>query len=545
MHSPTMHRFILSTLVALATLSAAAQDTRRMAQAAESHAADHKFMGAVLVAKAGQPLFAQTYGFANLEWQTAFTPDTKFRLGSLTKQFTAAAILLLEERGKLVLDDLVSQHLPDTPPAWQIITIRHLLTHTSGIPNVTSQPGYATWKLRPSPPEQTLAHVRDLPLEFTPGEKFAYSNSGYILLGQLIEHLSGRSYAAFVTDEIFQPLGMTNSGYDSNRALIPHRASGYVPGPDGPTNAPYVDLQFPHAAGGLYSTTHDLVRWTEGVFGGTFLSPASRDKMIAPFKNDYALGVAVKTIDGLKSIEHGGGIEGFNTYLAYHPETRLTVVVLANINGPAAAELAGQLAAIASDQPVTLPSERATVTVSDEILQSYVGIYQLTPQLTITMRFTKGRLTTQLSGQPAFPVFAESETKFFLKVVNAQLEFIKNASGRVTDVVLHQNGRSQKAPRISDTVTEPTAIELPRAVKASYVGTYELSPDFILTITLNGDQLMSQATGQANFPLFPESETKFFFKVVDAQIEFFKNPDGTVPHLILHQAGREMKALRK
>lgn len=452
-----MHRPLLFLLVLLPLVvrSASAPDPQRFAAIVEAAANDQKFMGAVLVSKAGDTLFEQTHGFANLEWKTSFAPHTKFRIGSVTKQFTAAALLLLEEQGKLQLDDRVASHFPDAPDSWKDITLHHLLTHTSGIPSVTSLPDYAKWKLTPSTPAETLAHVRDLPLEFTPGEKFNYSNSGYILLGAVIEHASGVSYEAFITAHLFKPLGMADTGYDSLAAIIPLRASGYIQTPDGLANAPYIDMHFPHGAGGLYSTTRDLVRWTNGVFGGQLLSAASLKKMLTPLHSDYALGVGVKTNRGRKVIAHGGGIEGFNAHLAYYPESRLTVAVLSNVNGPAATELAARLADAAFDETVVLPSERTTATVSDEILKSYVGIYQLTPQHTITMRFAGGQLTTQLTGQPAFPIFPESETKFFLKVVDAQLEFAKDTDGRVTHVTLHQNGRSQKAPRIHDPATQP------------------------------------------------------------------------------------------
>lgn len=540
-----MHRLLLLTLALVLPVAAFAQDLARMTQIVEAQTAGDKFMGSVVVAKAGDILFEKHPGWANLEWKIAHTPATKFRIGSVTKQFTAAAILLLADRGKLQLDDLVSKHLPDAPATWEKVTLYHLLTHTSGIPSVTSQPEYAVWKLSPSTPAESLAHVRDLPLEFTPGEKFAYSNSGYILLGQLIERISGSSYETFVTDSILKPLGMNDSGYDSNSALIAQRASGYVPGPNGLANAPYIDMHFPHAAGGLYSTTHDLLRWVDALFGGKLLSPASFEKMITPFKNDYACGVGVSTVRGRTVIQHGGGIEGFNAHLAYYPDSKLAVAVLANVNGSAASELAGQLAAVAFAEPVTLSEERQARDVPVERLQTYVGVYRLSPQITNSIRLVDGQLTTQLTGQPAFPLFPETESKFFLKVVDAQVEFSTDASGRVTHLTQHQAGRSQKAPRIADTVVERKAIEVAREIKATCVGTYELRPGFDLVITLENDQLMSKATGQPKVPIFPESETRFFFTSVDAQLEFFKNDQGAVTHLVLHQGSHELKGARK
>jgi CubicO group peptidase (beta-lactamase class C family) len=240
-------------------------------------------------------------------------------LGSVTKQFTAAAILLLAEQGKLALEDAVKTHWPNTPAAWDEVTIFHLLTHTSGIPNVTSVADFQQWKMHPSTPEQTLAHVRDKPLDFTPGARMSYSNSGYVLLGLLFERLSGKSYADYLRDNIFEPLGMNDSGYDVSAVILPQRASGYSAGTS--ANAPYTDMTVPHGAGALYSTTEDLLRWTQGLFGGRLLTAASLEKMTSPHQSNYAFGVMVTTADGRLSVSHGGGIEGFNTMLTYYPAT--------------------------------------------------------------------------------------------------------------------------------------------------------------------------------------------------------------------------------
>ncbi|HWS17963.1 MAG TPA: serine hydrolase domain-containing protein, partial [Candidatus Elarobacter sp.] len=266
-------------------------------------------MGSVLVAQDGKVLLDKGYGFANLEWDIPNTPTTKFRLGSVTKQFTAASILLLEERGKLKVEDPVKNYMQDAPAAWDKITIFHVLTHTSGIPSFTSFPDYASTEATPTSPEKLVARFRDKPLEFEPGTKWNYSNSGYVLLGYLVEKISGQSYQDFVQQNIFTPLGMKDSGYDSNSAIIPHRATGYMPGKSGnsPINATYVDMTIPFSAGALYSTTEDLLRWEQGLFGGKVLKQASLAKMITPFKQDYAFGLGVQTVKGHKVIAHSGG----------------------------------------------------------------------------------------------------------------------------------------------------------------------------------------------------------------------------------------------
>jgi CubicO group peptidase (beta-lactamase class C family) len=416
----------------------------RMEQIIESH---QDFMGTVLVARGSDVLLSKGYGSANLEWAIPNAPSVKFRLGSITKQFTAVCILLLEERGKLNINDPVKKYLPDAPAAWDKITIFHLLTHTSGIPSFTGFPDYQATQAAATTPEQLVARFRDKPLEFQPGGKWNYSNSGYALLGYLLEKISGQSYADFLEQNIFKPLAMNDSGYDSNSAIILHRASGYVLGPHGPLNAGFVHMSIPFSAGALYSTTEDLLRWAQGLFGGKVLSPASLQKMITPFKNDYALGIASQTESGRQKISHGGGIDGFNTFLAYYPADKLTVVVLGNLNGNAPDDIAAKLAAIAHDETIALASERKEVTVSSKILADYVGAYQLAPGFAMEVTLEGGQLMVQATGQGKAPVFAESDTKFFPKVVDAEIEFFRDDKGAVAYLVLRQGGHDMKAPR--------------------------------------------------------------------------------------------------
>ena len=412
-----------------------------------SHVDDKRFTGAVLVARDGNVLLSKGYGQANLEWQIPNTPATKFRLGSLTKQFTAAAVLLLEERGKLKTDDLVKVHMPDAPAAWGAITIFHLLTHTSGIPNFTALPEYRQMQPFETPVVDIVARTRDKPLEFVPGERMNYSNSGYVLLGYLIEKISGQSYAQFVTENLFKPLGMIDSGYDSNAAVIARRANGYTPSPNGPVNAGFIHMSIPHAAGALYSTAEDLLRWEQGLFGHKILSAGSVQKMTTPFKNGYALGLVVQTVDGRRSISHNGAIEGFNTSMAYYPESKIVVLALANLNGPAVDQITVQLGKSAHGEAVVLTSERKEITVAPEVLERYAGSYSLRPGLDMVMTVESGQLMAQLGPQPKVPIFAESATSFFARVLDAQIEFRLDATGKVTGLVLHQGPVNLEAPR--------------------------------------------------------------------------------------------------
>ena len=437
---------ILST-VCLAQDKPQSEMVARMEQIVQSYVPTKQFMGTVLVSQNGKVLLDKGYGFANLEWQVPNTPTTKFRLGSITKQFTAASILLLEERGKLKVEDPVKKYMPDAPAAWDKVTIFHLLTHTSGIPSFTSFPDYESKQAQAMTPQQLVDWFKDKPLEFEPGSKWNYSNSGYVLLGYLIEKISGQSYADFVQQNIFTPLGMKDSGYDSNSALIVHRAAGYSRGKDGPENAGFVNMTVPLSAGGLYSTTEDLLRWEEGLFGGKVLKPESLAKMTTPFKEDYAFGLGVGTQNGHKRINHNGGIQGFNTSLAYYPDDKLVVAVLANLNGPFADQLAGQLAQVAHGEKIVLVSERKEIAISPKILAQYVGNYQVEPSFSIAITVEGDHLMAQATNQGKNQLFAESETQFFLKTVDAQVEFVKNDKGAVAAMILHQYGRSTRAEK--------------------------------------------------------------------------------------------------
>src|SRR5271170_1807320 len=272
-----LQRIGIALLLAAAARAQAVstKDVSRLDQVVQSYVTDKTFMGSVLVARGDQVLLSRGYGSANLEWNIPDAPNTKFRLGSLTKQFTAASILLLEERGKLKTGDLVKKYIPDAPAAWDKITIFNLLTHTSGIPNFTSFSDYPSHEPFAATPEQVVAWFRDKPLDSQPGEKWSYSNSGYVLLGDLIEKISGDSYEKFLQENVLTPLGMKDTGYDSNSAIIPRRAAGYAPSANGPVNAGYINMTVPLSAGALYSTTHDLLIWEQGLFGGKLLSAGS------------------------------------------------------------------------------------------------------------------------------------------------------------------------------------------------------------------------------------------------------------------------------
>ncbi|PKP93681.1 MAG: serine hydrolase [Alphaproteobacteria bacterium HGW-Alphaproteobacteria-16] len=432
---------------ALLPLPAAAQDPARIDTVVRADADKGEFMGAVLVVKDGEVLLDRGYGSAVLEWNIPNDGDTKFRLGSVTKQFTAVAILLLQEQGKLRLDAPIKTYLTNAPAAWDKVTVHHLLTHTSGIPNFTGFPDYGMQKTLPTAHSGLIARFRDKPLACQPGEKWDYSNSGYVLLSAIVEQVSGISYAEFVTENIFTPLGMADSGYDSHAAILPRRATGYAPSAKGRVRADYIDMSIPQGAGGLYSTTHDLLKWHRGLYAGKLLKPASLKAYLTPFKDNYALGVSVVQRDGATTVSHSGGIEGFNTWLGYDPDRRITVAVLANLNGGAANRLGESLMTLARGGTVKLASERQAMPMTAAMLAPYVGTYDVSPSFGFTITAGDGHLIAQATRQDPLDLFPEKPDHFFFKAVDAQVVFTRDASGKVTSATLFQNGRELKAVR--------------------------------------------------------------------------------------------------
>jgi CubicO group peptidase (beta-lactamase class C family) len=424
----------------------------KIEQYLDAQAQVNRFGGAVLVARNGEVLFSKGYGPANAEWDIPNTPETKFRLGSITKQFTAAAVLRLQEQKKLSVQDPVCSHVSPCPDEWKPVTVHHLLTHTSGIPSYTSSPEYRKTMMVPKSVDDMVAGFRDKPLEFSPGEQFKYNNSGYFLLGVIIEKVSGRKYEEVLRDEVFAPLGMTDTGYDWSERLLPRRASGYARRDEGLVNAPFLDMQQPYSAGSLYSTVGDLLKWDRALYADRVLPKPALDAMFAPFKNDYAYGWSItpegKAPSGKLQVGHGGGINGFSTMYTRVPEDKVAVIVLSNVENVNSGAIARDILSMLYGKPYQIPAERSTVAVKPEVLASYVGRYQIAPEFILAVTLEEGNLMTQATGQAKLQIYPESETKFFLKVVDAQITFSRDEHGRVTHATLHQNGRDTKATKI-------------------------------------------------------------------------------------------------
>jgi len=333
-----------------------------------------QFTGAVLVARDGVPLFRRGYGMANYELGVPSSPSNAYVLASLAKQFTAMAIMQLREQGKLAVTDPICKYLKDCPAAWRRITIRHLLTHSSGIPNFSSLPDWdENLGRRTYRHGELVALFRDLPLQFVPGEKFKYSNSGYYLLALLIQQISAKPYAQVLGEGIFTPLGMTHTVYHDGRGLIPGMATGYYSRGTSFVNAPLSDPTSSLGGGAIVSTVGDLLRWDQALYGDRLLPRAAREEMFTPVIGGYGYGWRIDEKFGRRRIEHSGDERGFSTYIARFPADRVTVIVLSNSERTSAGKAGTNLAAITFGAPYTRPTAQARDIVWDTITRDGVS----------------------------------------------------------------------------------------------------------------------------------------------------------------------------
>jgi CubicO group peptidase (beta-lactamase class C family) len=326
-----------------------------------------QFNGSVLVAEKSRVIFKKGYGMANMEWNIPNAPDTRFRLGSITKQFTSMLIMQLVDQGKIKLDGKITEYLPDyRKETGDRVTVHHLLAHTSGIPSYTSQPGFFPNVSRnPYKVDDFVKTHTSGDLAFEPGSKFVYNNSGYFLLGAIIEKITGKTYEQALKENIFDPLGMKSSGYDHHETIMQKRATGYEKRQSGIITAPYLDMSIPYAAGSLYSTVEDLYLWDQALYTDKLVSAKSKELMFKPVLNNYAYGWAVPTAkigntqDTVSVVAHGGGINGFNTVITRQVDDRHLIVLLNNTGGTRLDEMTRAIMGILYDKTYDLPKPPA------------------------------------------------------------------------------------------------------------------------------------------------------------------------------------------
>lgn len=497
----------------------------------------------VIVVKDGKTVLRRAYGMADTAQGVPMTPDMALRLGSITKQFTAAAILLLQEEGKLSVSDDITRHLPDYPTRGKRITIEHLLTHTSGIASYTGKPDYVNRMAQDLTVAQMIDSFKNDPLDFEPGSQYRYNNSGYFLLGAIIERTSGQPYHAFLEQRIFTPLGMHDTYYEGFGHSKAPVAAGHSRGAAGFGAAKPLSMSQPYAAGSLVSTVDDLARWDAAIGAGRLLKPASWQRAFTSYRLDdgkptnYGYGWDVSKVQGETAMGHGGGINGFSTHALRFPDQKVYVAVLTNSDsGPAnPAVVARKAAGIAIGKPYR---ELREVALDGSALDAFSGAYGIEKGTQRVFRRSGEVLMMQRSGRPPVMLKAASATEFFVPGALDWYAFQRDAGGRVTAVTHHQDGNMVPYPRSGDAAPARQAVKIANASFDARAGRYELAPGFVLELTRDGDRYFAQATGQGRLEIFPMSETAFFSQQVDAEISFEQVAGREGQTLVLKQGGR-------
>lgn len=540
------------------------------------------FNGAVLVAEEGRVIFKRGFGNAVMEFDVPVTPDTRFRIGSVTKQFTAAIVLQLVEEGRIDLQAPITRYLPDYPAAQgDRVTIHQLLTHSSGIPSYTDLPGFMEDRVRErfEPADSLLPVFWQMDLQFEPGARWSYNNSGYHLLGVIIERVTGEPYDRVLRSRILDPMGLDDTGYDHNTEVVERRAMGYERVPGGYRHAPYLDSSIPFSAGMLYSTVEDLRKWDQALYGqGPFRKPETKALYFAPHiamagpdGPHYAYGWILRDVlvgsDTVHVIEHGGGIFGFTTEFWRMPDERRTIIVLDNTTGTQNAEIIRGILAILHDQDPQEPRRPirdalaeiidargvdAAVVAYHALRDSAAARYDFGESQLNALGYLylrRGDLSTAIRlfelNIEQFPEAAnpyDSLGEAYLEAGERE-RAIANYVKSLELNPANDNARRILSERLGIEV-EVAVFEVPNAALDSYVGRYELQPGFVIEITRVEDGIAAQATAQPRFPLVAISETQFAVRGVDARVEFHREGAGMAQSLTLYQGGREALAPR-
>lgn len=499
-----------------------------------------------LIARKGTVIYKKALGMANLELNVPMQIDNVFRIGSISKQFTAVAILQLKEQGKLDLQDDITKFIPDYPTHGYTITVEQLLNHTSGIKSYTSMKEWDEQVRRKDfTPAAMVDYFKNQPMEFAPGTKWNYNNSGFFLLGYIIEKASGKTYQQYIADNIFKPVGMANSYYGEDSPLIKNRVSGYEPGKDAVVNADYLSMTQPYAAGSLLSTVEDLYKWHQAVHSYKLIKKEVMDKAFISSKllsgkaTNYGYGWFIGNLQGSPTIEHGGGINGSLTNAIYLPNEDVFVAVFSNCTCKPPSEVSTKIAGLIINKPF---GEQKEITVTGIDLNKYTGVYENEDGEPRIIRIDSNRLTSQRGEGTVYKIKPYAKNKYFFENSMSLLEFTEDANGNITGHKFSTGTQPETYWKKTDKpiAAAPKEIQVADKILASYTGEYELQPNFIITVTAEGNKLFAQATSQPKFELFATTETMWFLKVVDAKVEFVKDETGKVSKLILNQGGQKM-----
>jgi len=475
--------------------------------------------------------------------------NTVFEIGSITKVFTSTLLADMVERGEMTLDDQIEKYLPKTVRAptrkGQSITLAHLATHTSSLPRLPDNllPSDANNPYADYSVEQMYEFLSGYTLQRDIGAQYEYSNYGGGLLGHILALRSGMSYEQLFIEEIANELGMSDTQITFTPEMTSRLAKGHV----GNKEVSNWDIPALAGAGALRSTAQDMLKFLAANMGlkqsrlySAMKTTHKPRNQAGPPDMHIGLGWHIRTSGNRQLIWHNGGTGGYWGFVGFIKDKQSGVVVLTNTS-----ESIDDIGYHLLDPNIPLRKFEVQTKLDAVVLESYVGRYEFAPGVVFDIALQDGQLTAQLTGQQRFPIYAKSQTEFFYKVVDAQITFLKDGQGKVTALVLHQFGIDQTARKLgAEYQPPPPRVEVTIApeILKSYVGKYELAPGAMFDIRLQKGQLTAQLTGQQRFPIYAESQTKFFYKVVDAQITFVKDKDGKVTALVLHQLGLDQTA---
>ena len=437
-----MRKWIYFIFLSASVQFSYAQNTAKLEEVLDIYTRQYKFNGVALVAHKGKILLHKGYGWRKVADSSHNNLDCIFQIGSITKQFTTTLILKLQEEKKLSVKDKLSKYFPDYPKG-DSITLSHLMTHTSGIYSYTDDQEFMNKEVaKPASREKMIALFKNKPSEFSPGTKWNYSNSAYMLLGYIIEDVTKMPYEKAVRKYIFNKAGMNNSGFDFTHLNHPDRAVGYFRlNGDGNLPAPIVDSSVSFAAGAIYSTSGDLYRWFQAMQRNAIISEKSTTAAWTPVLNKYGYGWVMDTIAGQLTIGHSGGIHGFTSNMVSNFADSTTVILLNNFGTGSLPAITSHLYAILYNKPYELPHDRTAISLTEEKLKEYTGVYELTPQLIIHINLEGGKLIGAPDGQEPLQLHPEKEDFFFLKEIDAQVKFTRNERNEITAMTLYQNGQ--------------------------------------------------------------------------------------------------------
>ena len=441
---------IVWVLLMLTSGSFAQTKTEQLDELLSAYVRKNQFNGTALVYEKGVVLLQKGYGLRDADKDLNNNAHTVYQLGSVTKQFTAAVVLKLVEQGKLKLSDPLSRFFPDYPKG-DSITIHHLLAHTSGIYNYTDNGDFIQNHVSEAASRETMMGLfKDKALNFSPGGDWAYSNSGSLLLGYIIEKVTQQPYETVVRQLIFKPLGMTHSGFDYAHLAVPNKATGYFSVQENKKGL-LVDSTVSHAAGAIFSTTDDLLKWHKALLSNQLLKRSSLEKAFTPYKNQFGYGWVVDSFTGKKGVYHNGSILGFTSNIYRVEADDVCIILLCNIGTPKIGDITEGLLSVLYNKPYTVPKDPKAVLLSAEAERACTGIYEFSPRFKASIRKDGGKMYAQRVGEAQRHLLTPiAANRFFVHDVEQELEFTDMETGIYRKAILHTGEQPMHALRIGD-----------------------------------------------------------------------------------------------